>query len=149
MFEQIPFRKIHILPLLDQKINQGLRDHFLPTFADELEKEGKTITGLVNGEVMFCGGMTDYWKNRGIVWIVFNDKSKNCFVPVFRAIKNWCENHPNERIEMTVPVDDRRMQRRARMLGFELEAPLMRKFLPRGEDCMLYALVKREKGGSR
>lgn len=145
MFEHVPFRASHIVPLLKQPSNAKHWARFIDGgLADALEREGIARTGIVNGEVMFCGGITKYWEGRGITWIIFNEESKACFVPVFRGIRKWLQEQPYRRIELTTPVDNEQFHRRARMWGFKLEAPKMEKFLPSGEDCALYALVRSE-----
>lgn len=144
MFEHVPFKREHIVPLLDQPMNLGLRSHFLDSgLADTMEKTGVARTGLVDGIPMFCGGITDYWKDRGIVWIVFSEESKHHFVSCFRGIRKWLRELPHQRVELTTRIQGLD-HRRALQWGFTLEAPRMRKFLPNGEDCALYAIVKED-----
>jgi hypothetical protein len=141
MFKIIPFKKEHIIPLLDQPINLHVKDLFLGGLAEKMEADGAS-TGFYNDEVMVCGGVSIIWPGRGILWTVFNEKSKQCFVPVLWGIRKWVDEYPLRRIEMSVPTGNENARRRALLLGFELEAEFMRSFLPNGGDCSLFSKVK-------
>ena len=146
MFETVKFKADHLLPLLNEQLNKDLQYWFTSGMVYDLEKT-ESVSFINKGEVMVCGGITDYWKGRGQVWSIFSERSKKCFVPTYRAIQKWLkyEIETNyKRIELSVDLGFEIGKRRAEMLGFQLECPLARKYLPGGEDCSLYAMVRKD-----
>lgn len=147
-FKLIPYKKEHILPLMSQRMNASIRDSYVGGLAEVLESyqgpSGSSTTGILHGKTMVCGGVIRIWEGRGCVWTVFNEESRDCFVPVFRGIRKFLAEQMKiyRRLEMAVPVSFEIGHRRAKLLGFKVECHLARKFLPDGEDCVLYALVR-------
>ena len=142
-FQLVPYRAEHVLPLLDQSMNSDIRDSYVGGLAQLLETH-PSVTGVVNGIPMVCGGVIKMWEGRGCVWTVFNEESRRCFVPVFRGIKAFLKGQLREyrRLELAVPVSFEIGHRRAKMLGFRVECHFAEKFLPNGEDCVLYAMIR-------
>jgi len=142
-FQLIPYRSEHVMPLIEQSMNSDIRDSYVGGLAQMLEKCGG-VTGLVNGVPMVCGGVVTLWEGRGCVWTVFNEDSRRCFVPVFRGIRKFLQEQLKNyrRLEIAVPLSFEIGHRRAKMLGFKVECHLARKYLPNGEDCVLYAMVR-------
>ena len=142
-FHFIPYRKEHVLPFMEQSMNADIRDAYLSGAAEMLEGT-PAQTGVLNGVPMVCGGVIKLWEGRGLVWTVFNDESKDCFVPVFRGIRRFLAEQMKiyRRLELSVPVSFEIGHRRARLLGFKVECHLAPKFLPNGDDCVLYAMVR-------
>jgi hypothetical protein len=124
-------------------MNAHLRPSLLPQL-ESLEKSN-AVTGTVDGVPMVCGGVLPYWPGRGQVWCVFNEESKESFVPVLRGIKKFLDSVDFRRIEICVPCDEpitETAARRAQLLGFEIECLRAKKYLPTGEDCVLMSRVK-------
>ncbi len=142
MFEVVPYKHEHILPLIEQKINRFNKEFFLNGVGREFEKQGTAVTGLWNGTPVICGAINEIWENRGMVWCMFNEEVKYNFVPVFRGIKKFIEQSKFRRIEICIPCDMKQSRRRTEMLGFKLECDRAEKFLRDGTDCALYALVR-------
>ena len=142
-FQLIPYRAEHVLPLVEQAMNSDIRESYTGGLAQILETT-PSVTGLMHGVPMVCGGVIKMWEGRGCVWTVFNEESRDCFVPVFRGIRKFLDGQMREynRLEMAIPVSFEIGHRRARMLGFKVECHLARKFLPSGEDCVLYSMVR-------
>jgi hypothetical protein len=92
--------------------------------------------------VLACAGLVEYWKNRSEVWAVIDINSGDKFLPMVRAFKHLIHSHNCSRIEATVIKDFKQAHRLVRLLGFELEATLMRKYGVTGLDYSLYARVK-------
>jgi hypothetical protein len=139
----VPYSPEHITEMLWQPINAGIRGDYLNGWAQFVANH-PAGTVMVNGAPMVCGGVIPIWANRGCVWTVFNEEAKSCFVPVFRGIKKFLQDQQRQfnRLELSVPVDFAAGHRRAKMLGFEIESTLARKFLPDGTDCVLYSLIR-------
>jgi len=142
-FQLIQYKAEHVLPLVEQPMNSDIRDSYIGGLAQLLETH-PSMTGIMNGRPMVCGGVIKMWEGRGCVWTVFNEESRTCFVPVFRGIRKFLAQQMEEynRLEMAVPVSFEIGHRRAKMLGFKVECHLARKFLPSGEDCVLYSMVR-------
>lgn len=140
-----PFKKEHVIPLLAQEMNAYLRSDFEEGMAEDAEEHG-SFTGFMNGKIVVCGGVYPYWSGRGGVWTMFSAECKENFVPVFRGIKVFLQEQLKtyRRIEATIPCDFTMGRRRALMLGFVLECERMKNFLPDGQDCALYALVRKD-----
>lgn len=94
------------------------------------------------GEVVAMGGVAEIWPNRGEGWIFFDSKCKTNFLPVFRLVKSWVHALPFKRIEAAAKLGSSFAHRHLQLLGFELEAPVMKAFYPNGDNYSLYARVK-------
>jgi hypothetical protein len=144
----VPYRQEHILPLLDQEINRQHKDAYMGGLALQLENfPGASVFGKAD-QAMVCGGVIPIWQGRGYVWTMFSENSKNCFVPVFRAMQKFLKLQMVlfPRLEMAVPLGFETGHRRAKLLGFEIETPLAKSYLPGGEDCTVYVMLR--KGGA-
>ena len=147
MFELEPFKVEHLIHWMKQPQNYFLRDWFERGIPQRLENGKTHFSGRVQGEVMVCGGFSEYWRGRCELWTVFNENSKQNFLPVYRGVKRWLNAIPCRRIEMSIPLNSPCLKvaiRRAELLGFQLEAAKMLKYFPDGEDACLYAYVKSE-----
>lgn len=141
----IPFKKEHLRHLLSQEINKSDIDLFSEEFIDNLEQSGSYITITYKDMVMACGGITPYWPGRGEIWTMFSEESAKYFVATFRLIKWWLHQQINtnyRRIELSIRPDYERPRKRAELLGFKLEIERARKYLPSGEDCSIYSMVR-------
>lgn len=142
MFETVPLEDKHLAKLLDEPMNASLRPHMTNL---NLVKSGDCATILVNGEVMLCGGINEYWKGRGHLWSVFSENSREHFVPTFRGIQAWIRTmlqNKYDRIEMSITCGFLQGHRRAKLLGFKMELLRAEKYLF-GEDCSIYSLVRK------
>jgi len=142
MFKIVQYKHEHVVPLLDQKINSGIKDYFLEGPGKDFETRGTAVTGMLNGEVMVCGAIEKIWDHRGIIWCVFNEKSKHNHISIFRAMKKFLKESAYDRIEVSVACDFAHGRRRVEMLGFKLECERAAKYLPDGTDCAIYSMVR-------
>ena len=142
MFEFVPFKRAHLLPLLLQDINLDQKSAFINEGLLERVEEIESFTGMWNDQVMFCAGIAPVWKGRGHVWIIFNEESKENFVPVIRGLRKFLKEHPCRRIEVSMATHLEFAKRRARMLGFTEETPIARKYTPDGQDCSIFTMIK-------
>ncbi len=144
MSEILKFKASHLDSIIDQPMNCGLKAWFLNGPAQHLEKT-ESVTIMVKNEVMGCGGITPYWEGRGQLWGMFNENSKTNFVPVFRLMKHWLNyqvEHKYRRLELSVTPELEIAHRRAKLLGFKLECARAKHYLPSGDDCALYSMVR-------
>lgn len=142
-YQLVPYRKEHVLPMLEQPINADLRGEYLSGLAELLESQA-SFTALVHHKPMVCGGVIKLWEGRGCVWTVFNEDARQCFVPVFRGIRRFLQDQMKiyRRLELAVPISFEIGHRRAKLLGFKVECHFAQKFLPNGDDCVLYSMVR-------
>lgn len=133
----------HILPLLDQPMNAAIKAGYLGGLA-QLVEQFPSASVMRENEAMVCGGVIKMWEGRGYVWTVFNENAKTCFVPVFRGMHRFLREQLNtfRRLELAVPVGFEIGHRRAKLLGFKVECELAKSYLPNGEDCVLYSMVR-------
>ena len=143
MSEVLKFKLEHLAPLLEQQMNASLKNWAETEYAEHMEKTD-AVTFFHNGVPMVCGGISEYWKGRGHLWCIFNEESKEHFIPTFRAIKAWLTDMQKKyfRIELSVSTEFFQGHRRAKMLGFEMEILAAKKYLPSGETCSIYSLVR-------
>lgn len=144
MCELVPFKLEHLEPLIKQRMNANLIDWYSSGRPKTLENSN-SITIMIDGSPMFCGGVTEYWPGRGQLWSVFSEDSKNHFIMVFRSIRRLLKYLLDERfkrIEMSVDYGFIQGIRRANLLGFTLEVVRAKSYLPGGGDATLYSLVR-------
>ena len=142
MFRMIPFREEHLLGFCDQSSHKGVVRAWVDSGQAKSLEGPTSFSADWDGKILACGGIVKYWEGRGLIWVVFNEESKTSFVPLFRGIKRWLDEQPFTRIELSVPIDFPLGQRRAEMLGFELETPRARKYHVDGKDSVIYVLIK-------
>lgn len=142
-FKLVPFKAVHIMPMLEQPINIAHRDQFTNGVAEWVEQKG-CFTGLLGEKPVVCGGILAYWPGRGQIWTMFDENCGGNFVPIFRGIKRYLKEQGKvfKRIEVSIPYDFSIGRRRAEMLGFKLECDRATAFLPDGGDAALYSLVQ-------
>ena len=144
MFEMVKLTAKHLEELIAEPKNMHLVSWLATGHADELAK-ADSVTGMVDGQIMFCGGALPYWTGRAFIWGVFSERSKHHGIPVFRGIKKWIDERPYRRLEVDVPLDvwfTDVAKRRVRLLGFGLECERAKFYRSNGKDSALYSLVK-------
>lgn len=87
--------------------------------------------------VVGCAGTMVMWRGRHLAWAYFNRDSGGHMVAVTRHTLAKL-SLLRGRVEMTVQKDFVMGQKWARMLGFEIETPLLRAYGPDGEDHVGY-----------
>lgn len=141
MTKIIRFQKEHV-----EKIKQQDRDLIEGRGLTEVHYEGlaafpDSFSIEIDGRIVACCGLVEYWKGRGEVWAVIDRESGRYFVALFKAMKYIFANLKCKRIEVVVRLDYPQAHRLVQMLGFKIEAPIMENYSPAGYDCALYARV--------
>lgn len=142
MIQTVKFRVEHF-----EKLKKDIaRDAFIPNLsADQLRdiERSQFSYSIIDGErILLVGGLAEYWEGRGEAWAHLNAYSKKDFVILTRHVRRYLDSLPHRRIEASVEVDFKRGRRWVKALGFTLEVERLRKFLPNGKDCAMYARVK-------
>lgn len=106
------------------------------------ESLSHSYTIFVKGKAAACVGVAEYWRHRGEAFAFISADSGPHFLPIVRTMKRLIDGVDCDRIEATVIKSFKQGHRLVRLLGFELEADLMRKYGLTGLDYSLYARVK-------
>lgn len=106
------------------------------------EKQEHSYTIAINGIVQACFGAIVLWKNRAEAWAIIDKNCGKHFVSIVRVMKRTIDLYGYNRTEAVVQSDFEQGHRLVKLLGFDLEAPLMRKYGVTGLDYSLYARVK-------
>lgn len=95
-----------------------------------------------DGELLFCGGVAEYWPGRGETWGVFNDDCRREFPSLHRIVKGLLRSCPTRRLELSVEQEFANGHRWARALGFSLVAVNQEAYFPDGKAASIYAKVR-------
>lgn len=123
---------------LDIEEGEDLTDAHFQAVAQQKD----TYTLRIKGRIVACFGLVMYWEGRAEAWAIIDKDCKNEFVPLFKTIKKMIDESPVPRIEATINKTFDQGHRWIKLLGFELEAPTMKKYGVTGHDYSLYARVK-------
>ncbi len=141
MKQIVPFRAIHYQwlasrgPAVDQ-IGTMAKD---PATLALLER-CNTWTGVVDGDPIAVAGTMQLWPGRHMAWAHMSlDTGPHMLWITQETLKRLKD--VQGRIELTVRSSFAAGHRWAKMLGFEVEAPLMRGYGPAGEDHIGYVRI--------
>lgn len=146
MVEVKNFKKAYLEALLKEPQNEYLVGYLKYENLNRMEKDGLNYSILCadTKQVLFCGGVSEYWKGRGECWAVFHSDVKEKFIQIHRCVVRYFEMVQVKRIEATVKCDFKEGHRWIKALGFTLEAPRLRFYYPNGDDVSLYSRVKED-----
>lgn len=143
MITVVRFKAEHYHLIEQQESEAYLRGYITPETLAAVERSRWAYTGVSHtGKIVVCAGIVEHWQGRGTTWAVLAKECRREFLAIHNAIKSFLADCPLRRIEAHVDVNFKAAHRWAKALGFELEAPLLKKFLVNGEDVSLYARVR-------
>jgi hypothetical protein len=143
MTRQVDFKAEHIKMLIDQPHYEYMKPYISEETMAALERQPYVSSIEAEGKIVVAGGVSMYWHGRGEAWAFYDaNLPKHLYPRVHKIMRMWFDLCPVRRIEAAIDIGDEIGMRRTEMLGFTLEAPLLRKFRPDGKDCALYARVK-------
>lgn len=90
-----------------------------------------------DGRVLWCGGTIPAWPGRNEGWSYVSQDAGPVMTRITRETIRMLNNAPG-RTEITVAKTFDEGHRWARLLGFEVETPLLRAYGPGGEDHVGY-----------
>lgn len=94
---------------------------------------------LLDGEeVLMLYGAFEMWEGRGVLWGLLAEGIGSRFTALHRESLAFVEGLPFRRLEATVDAGFTQGERWIKMLGFRLETPCMRGYLPNGGDAAMY-----------
>lgn len=94
-------------------------------------------TVLSNGTPIMCCGALQLWTGRFHVWTFMGEQSGKHMVRITREVRRLLRTIIG-RMEMTVNMDFAAGHRWAKLLGFEIEIPLLKQYGPAGESHIGY-----------
>ena len=113
--------------------------------AKKIEDGGLSMTGLVDGVIVGCGGIKKLWNKTGEVWLMlspnvhkFPMRTAEC---IFKGIIQLIDDNDFVRLQGWCRVDFPQAHTLFRHLGFTVEGRA-RKYTPDQVDCLLYARIK-------
>lgn len=142
MIKITPFRRWHMQwlqgagPAMDGRFGYGI-DTVL-----ELEKQN-SWTAVLDGAPVACGGTLLQWPGRHQAWMYMNEGTGPHMLPLTKAVARALGGVKG-RVEFTVRADFAQGHRWARLLGFEVETPLLKGYGPEGEDHVGYVRFNKE-----
>lgn len=142
MIEVVKFEACHVNMIKQQSHDLVELSSMNPEHYEAAASLPDMYTFKCGDRVLACAGLVSYWRNRSEVWAIIDSSSGDKFLPLVRAFKSLIDAHPCIRIEATVIRNFKQAHRLVKILGFELEADVMRKYGVTGFDYSLYARVK-------
>lgn len=137
----VPYNRTHIDDMIAQEGQAYLSKYVTADHAKALE--GKwAFTGKDGDKVLISAGVIELWPGRGVAWAYIDRDAGKCFPSIHKAVKRFIDYCPIRRIEATTDVGFEPANRWIKMLGFTLEAPVMKAYNPTGNDSSLWAKVK-------
>lgn len=135
----VPFKAWHMEWLMGR--GDAVGGGFLtPEMLIALEA-GQSWTGEADGVAVACGGLVEQWPGRYTAWVFMNQDARRHMLAITRAVRSVM-GAVKGRIEMTVRCDFAAGHRWAKMLGFEVETPVLKAFGPEGEDHVGYVRIR-------
>lgn len=107
--------------------------------ADDLAASTESYTATVDGEVIACIGLIQFWPGRRLVWAYLAYNAGPHMLRLTRLILRWMRYHGQGRIEAAIDPEFPASIRWAHRLGFQREGT-MRQYVP-GKDYDLYARI--------
>jgi len=141
MLRVVPYEAEHLDRLDLQEAQAYLQGCIAPELRKALECP-YSYTGLDGDRVVCCAGLIPFWEGRAMAWAYLaQDVAPRNFVVLNKMVKRFLDACPFERVEAYVDENFENGHRWVKALGFELEAPKMRKFRD-GGTCAMYARVR-------
>ncbi len=143
----VPYKPEHAHEILSGRLNDGVPEttYQFGHNADILCVDGQSFTGIINGYVVACGGISPLWPGVGEGWVLASHKIHENKFSVVRAVYDilgdLMDDHDYWRIQGSTLADWTQGIRFARLLGFENEG-LMKAYGPDGSDYIRHARVK-------
>jgi hypothetical protein len=138
----VPFSQAH-MHLFEAQPMQVREQEVLrsaPDALDELAK-GHAFTAMVDGEVIGCGGIIEWWPDRCSVWAIVGKDAGPHMRGITRMVRAVLDRYPSRRIEATVREDFAQGKRWIRLLGFGCDG-FLPAYSPLGEDVIMYSRIR-------
>lgn len=141
MIELVSLKPEHLEQINEPEYMAYLRPYFTRERVEMLAAGPMAKTLLIDGRPVVAGGVLEYWPGRGEAWAIFDRDCKKEFITILNCVKRFLTLCPLKRIEAVVDFEFEAGHRFIKALGFEVEAPRLKKYRPNGGDSVLYARV--------
>lgn len=132
----------HLIELIERKAKSYAGPILTERQVESLAVSDHSHAVFVDGRLMMCAGVQEYWRNRGEAWAVLDPLCKRDFMAIHNVVKRFFEICPVDRIEAAVDISFKPGHRWVKLLGFTMEAERLKKYLPDGKDVSLYSRVR-------
>ncbi len=112
--------------------------------AEQTEYDNMSMTGLVDGIIVGCGGIRELWPGVGEIWLMLSPEVDRF---PFRTGQVICdgmraliEDNNFVRLQGWCRMDFPKAHTLFKHLGFKPEG-IAKKYTPDGQDCILYARI--------
>jgi len=139
--DTVDFKAEHLRELQDTGSQQYVSQYIAEASIATLENY-ESFSGIADGRVIACSGVVPIWNNRAMAWAYLADDIAKEFLHVHFAVLRFLKRCSYDRVEATVECNHVEGHTWIQALGFELEAPVMHKYLPNGAPCSLYSRIK-------
>lgn len=126
----------------EQKSMAYLGAYLLEKEKRELVNGLHSYSAFSNDRVIACAGVQELWDGRAACWALVAEQCRHEFLQLHNIVKRFLMVSPYQRVEAYVKHDFLAGHRWVKALGFEVESPRMKSFLPGGADASLYAIVR-------
>lgn len=123
-----------------QPTQEYMREQMTAQYCHDLLASGDSYCATVDGNVIACIGLINFWPTRRYVWAFLAPSAERHKIALFKAIRLWLKYHGTGRLESAVVPTNMKDVRFAERLGFRSEG-LMEKWTPEGNDVYLYARI--------
>ena len=137
MIEAVEYRPEHLLALALQPAQQWLGMYATQANAEALARSTRAIAVVDGKRVLGVAGVETYWTGRGMAWAFLAGDLRKDFVAGHRIAKQFLDSFSDMRIEAFVECDFEQGHRWMKLLGFELETPVAKRY-QNGRDCSIY-----------
>ncbi len=146
-----PFRAEDMMTIINEGTKeQGIKYYgagTLEELAQQTEDDGLSITGIVNDEIVGCGGIRKLWDGVGEVWLMLSPKTALYPTKTYECIREGLQKLIDEndfvRLQAWGRIGFAKAHTLFKHLGFKAEG-IARKYTPDGVDCILYSIVRQD-----
>ena len=146
-----PFRAEDMMSIIEMGTKENGFEYYgtgtLEELAQQTEEDGLSMTGIVNDEIVGCGGIRKLWEGVGECWIILSPKVNLYPTRTYECIKDGFEKLIAEndfvRLQAWGRIGFAKAHTLFKHLGFKAEG-IARKYTPDGIDSILYAIVRQD-----
>ena len=142
----IDFQGDHARTLYDGNLNSEKNRPAIEIsqFMDEVVVQDLCFTGIINEEIVACGGIYPMWDGVGEAWFIGSKLVYKHPILITKTIRQYLNKLMNiknfHRVQAYVKQDWEQAKRWIELVGMQKEG-MVRKFSPDGRDHILYAKV--------
>ena len=139
----IPYKPEHLLSIELQEAQEFMYDYITPEYATGLARASDAYTTINdNGDILFCGGLAEYWNGRAMMWsFLSRHLNPRLFVKLHKKVLKYLAMQDYHRIEVSIAEEHAEGIKWAELLGFERES-LMKKYTPDAQNSFMYVRLK-------